>query len=204
MAARPELVIFDMDGVLFRLSKRQRLANLARLTGLPPGQVHAAIWGSGFDGACDRGEYDAAACHREACTRLGVPLSVEDWIGARVAAMRPKATVWRLVARVRRRAQVATLTNNNQLLKRELPRHFPQLREHFGDHFLTSSDFRRAKPDPALFRAVTAHLGVPPSAAVFVDDWAEFVAGAREAGLRAHHFTSARGLAGFLRECGLV
>ena len=204
MPDRTRLVVFDMDGVLFRWSKRQRLANLVRLTGLPAERIHVAIWASGFDDACDRGDYDANACHRELCARLGVPLSVDDWIGARTATMRPKQAVWRLVAQVRQRVPVALLSNNSALLKRELPRRFPQVAELFGANLFFSSDFRLSKPNPEIFRRIAARLGTVPSATAFVDDSKEYVAGAIEAGLQAHHFTTARALQGFLGRCGLL
>jgi glucose-1-phosphatase len=204
MAERPAAVIFDMDGVLFRWSKRQRLANLARLTGLPPERIHAALWASGFDDACDRGDYDADACLREVCTRLDVRLSVDEWIGARTATMRPRRSVWRLVAQVRQAVPVALLSNNSALLKRELPRHFPQAAALFGANLFFSSDFGLRKPDPEIFRRITARLGTMPSATAMVDDSKGYVAGAREAGLQAHHFTTAQALARFLGERGLI
>jgi FMN phosphatase YigB (HAD superfamily) len=54
-----------------------------------------------------------------------------------------------------------------------------------------------------VYRAVAARYGVAPTDTAFVDDSAEYVAGAREAGLRAHHFTGLDGLVAFLTAEGI-
>lgn len=59
--------------------------------------------------------------------------------------------------------------------------------EHF-DVLFHSWQIGHAKPDPAFFSHIVDALGIEPHEAVFVDDLAENVAGAREAGLQAVHF----------------
>lgn len=203
-SGRPALVVFDVDQVLFRFTKRVRLANLVRLTGLPAARIQAAIWDSGFDDECDAGVHDAEGCLRGTCERLGVQLSAEALMGARFAGMRPNNAVWRLVEQVGRVAQIATLSNNNALLKRELPRRFPQVAQHFGENLYFSSDFRIGKPHREVFQRLLEWLGQTPQRTLFVDDMAQYIAGARAAGLLTHHFTSARALAADLHARGLL
>ncbi len=40
------LVLFDMHDVLCRYDRKQRLDDLARLSGKPADDIYAAIWGS--------------------------------------------------------------------------------------------------------------------------------------------------------------
>ncbi|QLP96401.1 MAG: HAD-IA family hydrolase [Rhodoblastus sp.] len=55
-------------------------------------------------------------------------------------------------------------------------------------HGYASAQFGLRKPDPAIFAAACARIGVAPGRTLFVDDLAENVAGARAAGLRGHVF----------------
>jgi len=62
----------------------------------------------------------------------------------------------------------------------------------YADHFdalFHSWQIGYAKPDPAFFTHIVDALGVDPDEAVFVDDMAANVAGARQAGLHAVHFS---------------
>ena len=73
---------------------------------------------------------------------------------------------------------------------------FPELRPLFGAHLYVSAELQRAKPDPEIFRAIVARLGVEPQDTIFVDDLIENVEGAKRAGLYAIQFT---GYAAFRR-----
>ena len=82
---------------------------------------------------------------------------------------------------------IAMGTNQNpyrgQFMLDELP---------YADHFdalFHSWQIGYAKPDPAFFAHIVQALGVRPDEAVLVDDMAPNVAGAREAGLQAVHFS---------------
>lgn len=77
-------------------------------------------------------------------------------------------------------------TNQNPVRGRYMLDNLPYA-AHF-DALFHSWQIGYAKPDPAYFTHIVDALGIEPAQAVFVDDMAENVAGAREAGLRAVHF----------------
>jgi len=80
--------------------------------------------------------------------------------------------------RIAARHPLASLTNGNADLDRI------GLRAHFAHH-LNAREAGVAKPDPRIFRAAAARLGVAPGQILHVgDDPALDVAGARDAGLR--------------------
>lgn len=60
------------------------------------------------------------------------------------------------------------------------------------------------KPDPRIFRILCERAGVQPEACLFIDDGAANVAGARAAGMEAHHFTAPETLERDLTERGLL
>lgn len=93
-----------------------------------------------------------------------------------------------LVDRVRAAGVITAMgTNQNPVRGRHMLANLPYA-EHF-DALFHSWQIGYAKPDPAFFTHIVDALGVAPDEAVFVDDLAENVAGAREAGLNAVHFS---------------
>lgn len=57
------------------------------------------------------------------------------------------------------------------------------------DKVYVSSEIGRRKPDVASFHWVADDMGFPPSEIMFLDDSAENIAGAAEAGLQTCHVT---------------
>ncbi len=59
------------------------------------------------------------------------------------------------------------------------------------DGILVSGAEKLAKPDPAIYRLALDRFGIAAADALFVDDLAANVAGARSVGIRAHQFVDA-------------
>ncbi|MBK9083447.1 MAG: HAD family phosphatase [Rhizobiales bacterium] len=189
------LVVFDMDDVLCHYDVEARLAGLASVTGRPVAAIRAAIWESDYFARADSGDWDAQGCLDEFSRRIGAPLTRAQWVATRRAAMTPFADMLALVQSLKERgAAVALLSNNDLLAKETLGEIFPGLAELFAPHAYVSAELGLAKPDPAIFRDVCARLGVAPREALFTDDLAENVEGARKAGLVAHLFRGRAGL----------
>lgn len=94
----------------------------------------------------------------------------------------------RLVDRVRATGVVTALATNQQSYRGGFMLANLPYDEHF-DHQFHSFQVGLAKPDPAYFTYIVDTLGIEPEEAVFVDDMAVNVRGARQAGLRAVHFS---------------
>jgi len=60
------------------------------------------------------------------------------------------------------------------------------------------------KPEPAIFRLLTARFGLDPAETLFIDDAEANVDGARAAGFHAHHFVDAPTLEAELIALGLL
>jgi glucose-1-phosphatase len=184
-------VLFDMNDVLCRYDRRARVEHIARTSGKPATEVAASIWDSGFEDAGDSGIMDADAYLAGFGERLGYPLTQDEWAEALRSAITPIHETLALAASVRRRAQVAVLTNNNMLVKRLVDTVFPEIRPIFGGDFFVSAEFGARKPEPQAYRRCLARLGASADATLFVDDAAKNVAGAESAGLRGHLYQSA-------------
>jgi putative hydrolase of the HAD superfamily len=186
-----DAVVFDMDEVLCRYRIERRLALLASWSGRTPDAIHAAIWRSGFEDAAEAGAFTADAYLREFGERMGYPLSAAQWLAARRAAMEPDEAVLAIARRLAARRPVAMFTNNPLLLKRHIAEVFPAVAEIFGERAIFSAELGRRKPDPEAFRRLAGRLGVQPARVLFFDDFPDYVAGAREAGLMAYRFEGA-------------
>lgn len=203
-AGQIKLVLFDMDNVLCHYDRQARAAYLARLAGCSPEQVYEVIWGSGFEFLGDNGALNAADYLRGFGERLNYPLSLQEWLDARRHAMPPDMAVLEIVANLAKCVNVAVLTNNTTLVSDHIDVLFPELRPLFGSKIFAAARFKVAKPDPDCYRRCLSELQVPPAAVLFVDDHPANVAGAREAGLFAHHHTTAEALKQALIRHGIV
>lgn len=204
MTGEIKLVLFDMDNVLSDYDRGKRVACLAELAGATSDFVHKAIWDSGFELLGDSGTLDAAAYLRGFGERIGYPLSLEEWIEARRRSMRADRAMLELAGSLRQTVDIAVLTNNTTLVADHIDTLLPDLRPLFGSRIYSSARFKTAKPDPRCYRLCLSELDVRPESVLFVDDLMANVAGARDAGLFAHHHTSVETFRQALSEYGLL
>jgi putative hydrolase of the HAD superfamily len=203
VSAAPAVVLFDLDGVLAHYSHASRLAHLAHCSGRTVDEVAQALFGSGLEHDADLGLHDAAGQVAEFSRRLQAPVGLDDCIEARRLSMQADTAMLALAAQLANRARVAILTNNNLLLRDHLPRICPPLFPLFEGRVFCSAQFRRAKPDPAIFHACLAELGASPAEVLFIDDKAANADGAYRAGLHSHHYRDLPTLRAHLRQFGL-
>lgn len=199
-----KLVLFDMDNVLCDYDRGKRVACLAELAGATSDVIHKAIWDSGFELLGDSGTLDAADYLRGFGKRIGYPLSLDEWVEARRRSMQVDRAMLEIAGSLRKTVDIAVLTNNTTLVADHIDTLLPDLRPLFGSRIHTSAQFKAAKPDPRCYRLCLSELNVRPESVLFVDDLAANVAGAREAGLFAHHHTSVETFRQTLSEHGLL
>ncbi len=198
------LILFDLNGVLYRYDRDARIAHLASVSKRSPDAVRAAIWDSGFEDSGDAGVLDAAAYLRGFGDCIGFDLTETDWVAAQQVAVTPIAATLALLPRIRPAVRCAVLTNNNLFVLRHFSLVYPEVAALMGDRARVSAEFGVRKPDPEAYRRCLAGLGVTPSATLFVDDSAANVAGARAAGLFGYEHTSSDALAAELGVLGLL
>jgi HAD superfamily hydrolase (TIGR01509 family) len=197
-------ILFDLNGVLYSYDRDARIAYLAATAQRSPDSVRAAIWGSGFEDRGDAGALDAAAYLHGFGSRIGFDLSEAEWVAAQRQAVIPIEATLALLPRLHPAVRCAVLTNNNLLVKRHFSTLYPEVAAMVGDRACVSAEFGARKPDPDAYRKCLARLGVDRAATLFVDDSSANVAGAREAGLEAYHYTGSEDLAAELNGRGLL
>jgi putative hydrolase of the HAD superfamily len=204
MASSIRAVLFDLGGVLCRFDPARRLAAMASATGVPAGRIQEAIWDSGFDAACDRGDYSARQAHQAFCERLAVGISFYDYGRCHAAAFRPDEAVLAVADEIAPGLSRGLLTNNGAILREALPVHFPGIVRRFKPNIFFSCDFGALKPSAELYAGVLERLARPPEAVLLIDDSQANVEGARAFGLQAVRFTGDGALRRDLAARGLL
>ena len=198
------LILFDLNGVLYTYDRSIRIAALGAVSGRPAPAIEAGIWDSGFEDEGDAGMVDADAYLAGFGTRMGYRLTEAEWVAAQQAALTPIAACLGLIARLRPTVRSAVLTNNNLLVKRHFAALYPEIGAIAGSLAFVSAEFGARKPDPEAYRRCLHRIGVAPANALFVDDSAANVAGAKAAGLHVHRFIDPPALEARLRALALL
>ena len=186
-----DLYLFDFDKTLYAYDFRKRLPELARLGGVSQYHLASSWWAAGFERRAESGEWPTADAYLAEFGRVtGAWLTLEQWADARSLAM---TRIDGSVAALRRAAALGTvslLSNNPAPFAEALPRLAPDVCEILGGNRLVSAQLGVRKPDRRVYELALARYGVSPADAFMADDSAANVAGAREAGIHAHHFTT--------------
>jgi putative hydrolase of the HAD superfamily len=190
-AERPEGLLVDLDGVL-RVFDPARLAAIEDGHGLASGVLTRTALDPPLLWPAVTGRITHARWVAQVAERIGADTG--DTAGARSAVyawaayrgeVDPQVLAFVRAARAGGRP-VGLATNATDVLADDL----------VGldltgelDAVVSSGALGVAKPHPDFFRAACAALGVPARRVLLLDDTERYVAGAREAGLRAHRYT---------------
>lgn len=180
---RPDLVIFDCDGVLVDSETVSNVVLAENLTrhGFPMTAERSMAL---FVGGTIRGVGDTA---REMGARLP-----DDWVdeiySEIYAALRAGVDVIAGIPELLDRLDAAGIPyavgSNGSEEKMEITLGQTGLKPRFGPAIFSAHTLKTAKPDPGLYLAAAAHFGVDPARAVVVEDSATGATAAARAGMR--------------------
>jgi len=116
------------------------------------------------------------------CGELNVPRPKVPslWGDAFRAAYLPRADMFSLVARLKKMGYKTALLSNTEV---SAMRFFSQLQYDMFDLTVFSCAEGLAKPEREIYQLTLERLKVEPAQAVFIDDRADYIAGAKDAGL---------------------
>jgi len=202
MTAAIDVLILDINDVLYRYDVRRRVELLADLTATTPDAVRLAVFDSGVEGRSDSGDLTPDEYLAAISERLARPVDRSAWARSLAGAVTPMRESIDLVRRLRRQLAIVGLTNNGLIVKEQAHRIYPVLRDLDIDLYV-SAEFGSQKPAAQVYLGLCRQLDIAPGRAAFVDDRAANADGANEAGLRSHHFTTVDALRAFLADLGL-
>jgi len=198
----PQAVLFDFGGVLVRTESQASRRQWEARLGLAPGALSGVVFDSETARRATLGELPVEAVWAAVAERFG--LDAEATAALRqdfFAGDRLDETLVALVKSLRPHYRTAILSNA-----------WGGARQAFSDIYglhnavddmIISAEVGLAKPDARIYHLAARRLGVPPEAAVLVDDFVENVEGARAAGLQAIRFTPDLDLRAALVEAGV-
>ena len=198
-----DVVLFDLGGVLFDYQPANRWNAFAELTGLEPDEVRKRLSGSGFSLACDQGAYRGTRAYSEGVRLLGTRLSMERFVATWVSAFTPSRRVLELARAAKKRASVAILSNNSDLVRQGLEARWPEQLAPFMPRIF-SADLGITKPDPRIFAQAAALVGQPAERLLLIDDASANIASAAALGLQTHQFSNPQALEHALRLADLL
>ena len=185
---KPKLLLLDMDDVLVDYSHSIRCRVLAEMTGASEKYVHDAVFSSGLETRCDRGEFDLDMYMDLLRSEWGLSIPGDAFIAARKQATRVRPGMLRICEQISEQAQLGIFSNNAHWLYQNASQIVPELMPLFRQRFVCSGSIGTAKPDEFAFLQCVQRLGFAPYSTLFVDDKIKNVDGAKLAGLDAFVF----------------
>jgi putative hydrolase of the HAD superfamily len=187
-----DLYLFDFDKTLYAYDFRKRLPALSRMSGVSQYHLAKTWWAAGWEVRAELGEFGSPEGYLERFAEVtGARLTLDQWCEARHEASTPNPGVVDALRRASTLGEVSLFSNNPPPFPATLSHMAPDVAAILGPNVLVSCQIGIRKPDPAAYRAALDHYGVAATDAFFVDDSAANIAGAREVGITAFHYTAA-------------
>lgn len=185
--SRIKAVIFDMGGVLLRTEDHNPRNTLARQFGISREELEHLVFISETSIAAETGAISREEHFQTVCRRLGIaPEDQLAFVKAFWAGDRIDVDLVDFIRSLRPRYKTALLSNAWDGTW-EFVKEIYDFSDAF-DAMVFSADVGMRKPEAEIFHYVVEKLGVRPDEALFVDDFAPNVEGARRAGLQAIQF----------------
>ena len=198
-----EFIYFDLGKVLLDFDHRQGCRQMANLVGISAEQVWQVLFESGLQEQYERGLINGQQFYESFCEQTGTQADYRDieQAGCEIFSLKPEVLPI-IVSLAVKGYRLGLLTNTSASHWEHCRRRFSIL-EGLFETVVLSFEVRAMKPSATIYKAAVDRAGVPAGSILFIDDLAENVAGARQAGLEAVQFTGALSLAAELRDRGV-
>jgi putative hydrolase of the HAD superfamily len=184
-----QAIYFDIGGVFVRTEDKRPRTRLAVRLGMTFEALEELVFGGESGRKAQRGEITAEEQWAYVCQQINWPFS--NWHALEAEFFAGDRLDGELVDYTRglhARYKTGLITNALSDVRSVILKNW-QMMDAF-DVLIISAEVGVMKPDPRIFQIALNALGVQPAEAVFVDDNARNVEGARAVGMRAIHFTS--------------
>jgi putative hydrolase of the HAD superfamily len=183
-------IIFDFGGVLVRTRSQDRRISWEQHLGLARGEAEALVFGGESGTAAQHGRITDEAHWRWLGERLKLP--PDDLDRFRADFFADDVLDESLVSYADRLREagyhLGLLSNASDIARKVFAETYGVLGRF--DSVTISCEEGVMKPDPRIYQVALRRAGVEPGEAVFVDDVAANIEGARQVGMRGVHFRS--------------
>jgi len=150
----------------------------------------------------ERGRISPLDFHKNARDLLDATASYEEFFAIYNDVFFPNPPAIDILRRLKPGRRMALLSNTDVCRWTFIKSRFPEIL--FFDGYALSFDVGVMKPDPVIYREALESVGTRAENAVFIDDLAENVDGAKRLGMQGIHFTARTDLAAELAAFGVV
>ncbi len=191
----PRFFYFDLGNVLLKFDNAVAYRQIAKAAGISVERVREIVIDDGLQVEYERGALSTSEFYEQFCERSGVRPVRADLLHAASDIFELDVAVAEIAQRLRASGRRLGILSNTCEAHWEFCAggRFPLLNAVF-DIATLSYQVRSLKPEPAIYEAASELADVSPEGIFFVDDRAENVAGAQDAGFDAVQFASATGL----------
>lgn len=197
------VILFDLGNVILPVDGWRLAKRLTAFSPLTAEQILTAFNDDPLVHQFETGKMspDEFFAHiREAC-RLD-KMTFDEFIELFNDIFEEDARVVALIKKLKRNYKLGLVSNTNAIHVQYLQKRYPILSEF--DRLLFSNEAGVRKPDPAIYRLALDHFSSKPGDAVFIDDLANNIAGAKEVGLHAIRFQGYEKLTEDLQALGVA
>jgi HAD superfamily hydrolase (TIGR01509 family) len=200
----PKFIYFDLGKVLLCFDRDRQFRQMADVAGITPEKVRELFFDSGLYVAYETGELTTQQVFDEFCTKAGVACDRADLELAANDIFWPNVPMIPVVGALWSAGHRLGILSNTCATHWEFiaDGRFRFLTCHFEQATL-SYEVGAMKPDAKIYLAAAEKAGVAPNEILFTDDLEENVAGARQAGFDAVHYTSTATFVDELRSRGV-
>jgi putative hydrolase of the HAD superfamily len=195
-------IIFDVGGVLVRTESRTARTRLEERLGLAPGASEVLVFNGPRGIQAQSGQITSQALWAAVQAELGLDeAGLATFRAEFFGGDRLDTELLAFVRRLHTRYQTAIISNAMDDLLEVITHQYP-LADAF-DLIVGSAYQKVMKPAPEIFLWTLAQLGREPDEAVFIDDFAHNIAGARAVGMAAIQYQPGVDLAAELAGLGV-
>jgi len=204
MPRQPAFVFLDLGNVIVSFDRGRAHRQMAEVSGLPVASVRAALEAGNLEPRLERGLLDWPGFHAEFSRLTGTSTDAERLADAASDMFALNVAMLPVIAGLERAGIPTGILSNTCDIHwtHLLAKRYAVLPGRFVTTVL-SHEVAAIKPDPAIYAAAAARVGVPPEAIFFCDDIPAHVDAARACGWDAEVFESASGLIDDLHRRGL-
>jgi len=196
-------LLFDLGRVLVNVDFDMGYSRMAALSGLTLEEVRDRLQASRLAYAFESGLMPSSEFASRVSELMGVSPSFEEFAEIWYSVFHEGPLVpEEFIAGLHERYRLVLLSNTNALHYEMLEPRLPVLK-HF-DAFTLSYKLGSQKPAPAIYRDAIVKAGCEPGECFYTDDVAEYIDGARAAGIQAVQFRGFGRLGADLRAAGVV
>jgi len=198
-----QTVIFDLGGVIIPLDFPTLYGRISQRCGVPAEEIPKRIAATGLVPLLETGRMSGEEFTERISAGLGLVATPEEFQFLWNSLFPPYAFIDEdLLAGVKKRHRLLLLSNTNALHFERIVENYPLLGQF--DEYVLSYKVGAMKPSPEIYEAAIASAGCRAEECFFTDDIADYVEGARRAGIDAVRFQSQAQIIGELRARGVL